>query len=55
MKKNKKILVIGSGFAGLACCLKLIESKFIPTLIDTGKSFEKATNFGDLQVKKTFL
>ena len=52
MKKNKKILVIGSGFAGLACCLKLIESKFIPTLIDTGKSFEKATNFGDLQSQK---
>ena len=38
MKKNKKILVIGSGFAGLACCLKLIENKFKPTLIDTGKS-----------------
>ena len=31
---------------------KIIESKFIPTLIDTGKSFEKATNFGDLESQK---
>jgi hypothetical protein len=53
MKRNKKILVIGSGFAGIACCLNLIENKYTPTLVDTGKSFKKDTTLNDLLSQKT--
>ena len=52
MKRNKKILVIGSGFAGIACCLNLIENKYTPTLVDTGKSFKKDTTLNDLLSQK---
>lgn len=52
MKRNKKILVIGSGFAGIACCLNLIENKYIPTLVDTGKAFKKNTTLNDLLSQK---
>ncbi len=52
MKKNKKVLVLGSGFAGLACCLKLIEHKFKPTVIDYNSIEKQKLSLFDLSDQK---
>ena len=51
MKKNKNVLIVGSGFSGLACCLRLIQFKIKPTIVDYNDN-KKIFLFLIYQVKK---
>ena len=52
MKKNKNVLIVGSGFSGLACCLRLIQFKIKPTIVDYKNDNKKIFLFLIYQVKK---
>lgn len=52
MNKNKKILIIGSGFASLGCCLKLIENKIKPTIVDYEFNHKKGLSLSNLFYQK---
>ena len=52
MKKNKNVLVVGSGFSGLACCLRLIQFKIKPTIVDYKYNLKKNISIFDLASQK---
>ena len=52
MKKNKNVLIVGSGFSGLACCLRLIQFKIKPTIVDYKNDNKKNISIFDLSSQK---
>ena len=54
MKKNKNVLIVGSGFSGF-CCVRLIQFKIKPTIVDYKNDNKKNISIFDLSSQKNVI